>query len=130
MKKVKLREVAHARGGEKGDAVNIAIIVYREEDYHLLEEQVTAETIGAAYGEVSQGDIRRYEIPSIGALNFVLERALGGGRSRTLAFDESSKALSARVLGIEIEVPDDFMTRSEFVRRSTEKGSRVPTRAH
>lgn len=130
MKKVKLREVAHARGGEKGDAVNVAVIAYREEDYHLLAAQVTTEAVGAEYGEVSWGDIRRYEVPSIGALNFVLERALGGGRSRTLAFDESGKALSARVLEVEVEVPDDFVTRSEFVRRSTEKGSRVPTSAH
>lgn len=125
MKKVKLREVAHARGGEKGDAVSVAIIAYREEDYPLLKAQVTAETVGSAYDGISQGGTRRYEIPSIGALNFVLEQALGGGRSRTLVFDESGKALSARVLEVEVEVPDDFVTRSEFVRGIMEKDSRT-----
>lgn len=78
LKKVKLREVAHARGGEKGDAVSVAVIAYREEDYPLLKAQVTAEIVGSAYDGVSQGDTRRYEIPSIGALNFVLEQALVG----------------------------------------------------
>lgn len=118
MKRVKLREVAHARSGDKGDAVNIAVVAYREEDYHLLEAHLTVEAASIAYGQVSQGNIRRHEMPSIGALNFVLERALAGGRSRTLAFDESGKALSARILEVEIEVPDDFVTRFELIGRS------------
>lgn len=127
MKRVKLREVAHARSGEKGDAVNVTIVAYREEDYGLLESQVTVELVAAAYGKASQGDILRYEVPSIGALNFVLERALAGGRSRNLAFDESGKALSARVLEVEVEVPDDFIERSEVMSRAVDRDSRVST---
>lgn len=125
MKKVKLREVAHARSGDKGNAVNVAVIAYREEDYDLLETQVTVGVVGAAYDGVPQGEIRRYEVPSIGALNFDFQGVLGGGRSRTLAFEESGKALSARILDVEIEVPDDFVVRSEVMGRATESSSPV-----
>ena len=115
--KVKLREVAHSRGGEKGDTVNISVITYREEDYALIEKQVTVTSVRELYGPITKGDIRRYEIPSIGALNFVLEKALGGGRSRTLAFDESGKALSSLILTMDIEVPNTYIKRSEVVKK-------------
>lgn len=115
--KVKLREVAHSRGGEKGDTVNISVITYREEDYALIEKQVTVTSVRELYGPITKGDIRRYEIPSIGALNFVLEKALGGGRSRTLAFDESGKALSSLILAMDIEVPNTYIKRSEVVKK-------------
>ena len=115
--KVKLREVAHSRGGEKGDTVNISVITYREEDYALIEKQVTVTSVRELYGPITKGDIRRYEIPRIGALNFVLEEALGGGRSRTLAFDESGKALSSLILTMDIEVPNTYVKRSEVVKK-------------
>ncbi len=115
--KVKLREVAHSRGGEKGDTVNISVITYREEDYALIEKQVTVTSVRELYGPITKGDIRRYAIPSIGALNFVLEKALGGGRSRTLAFDESGKALSSLILTMDIEVPNTYIKRSEVVKK-------------
>ncbi|MCK4789947.1 MAG: hypothetical protein KAV87_39780 [Desulfobacteraceae bacterium] len=117
MMKVKLREVAHSRGGEKGDTVNISVITYREEDYALIEKQVTVTSVRELYGPIMRGDIRRYEIPSIGALNFVLEKALEGGRSRTLAFDESGKALSSLILTMDIEVPNTYIKRSEVVKK-------------
>ena len=115
--KVKLREVAHSRGGEKGDTVNISVITYREEDYALIEKQVTVTSVHELYGPIMKGDIRRYEIPSIGALNFVLEKALEGGRSRTLTFDESGKALSSLILTMDIEVPNTYIKRSEVVKK-------------
>jgi hypothetical protein len=115
--KVKLREVAHSRSGEKGDNINIAVIAYREEDYDLIEKQVTVARVRNLYGLISKGEILRYEIPNLGALNFVLEKALGGGRSRTLAFDESGKASSSLILTMDIQVPDNYVKRSEAVRR-------------
>jgi len=114
--KVKLREVAHARSGEKIDTLNISVIAYREEDYELIEKQVTVASVRNLYGPITKGEIRRYEVPNIGALNFVLEGALGGGRSRNLAFDESGKALSSLILTMDIEVPDTFIKRSEVVK--------------
>lgn len=114
--KVKLREIAHARSGEKGDNVNISVIAYREEDYELIEKQVTVASVRELYGPITEGEIQRFELPNIGALNFVLEGALGGGRSRTLAFDESGKALSSLMLTMDIEVPDTYVKQSEAVK--------------
>ena len=115
--RVKLREIAHARSGEKGDTVNISVIAYREEDYELIEKQVTVASVRELYGPITKGEIRRYEVPNIGGLNFVLEGALGGGRSRTLAFDESGKALSSLILTMNIEVPETYIKRSEAVKK-------------
>lgn len=114
--KVKLREIAHARTGEKGDTVNLSVIAYREEDYELIEKQVTVASVRDLYGSITKGETRRYEVPSIGALNFVLEGALEGGRSRNLVFEESGKALSSLILTIDIEVPDTYVKRSEVVK--------------
>ena len=112
MKRVKLREVAHARSGEKGNNSNVSVIAYEERDYPLLREQVTLAAMTTLYGPITKGRITRYEVPSIGALNFVLEDVLEGGRSRTLAFDESGKALSSLVLTLEVVVPSDYVERS------------------
>ena len=112
MKRVSLREVAHARSGEKGNHSNISLIVYDEADYPLIHGQVTLDTVRRLYGPITKGSITRFEVPGIGALNFVLEDVLEGGRSRTLAFDESGKALSSLLLTAEIDVPDDYVVRS------------------
>ena len=106
MKRVKLREVAHARSGEKGNGSNISVIAFDEADYDLIRSQVTVEAVRRLYGPITKGSITRYEVPAIAALNFVLEDVLEGGRSRTLAFDESGKALSSLILTLDIEVPD------------------------
>ena len=120
MKRIKLREVAHARSGEKGNAANIAVVAYEEKDYVLIRDQVTVESVTRLYGPITRGRIERYEVPSIGALNFVLNDVLEGGRSRTLAFDESGKALSSLMLTMDIDVPDSYVGRSEAV--STRRG--------
>lgn len=115
MKRVTLREVAHARSGDKGDMVNVAVIAYREGDYPILRDQVTVDAARRLYGRICAGAIERYEVPMIGALNFTLGKVLTGGRSRTIAFEESGKALSSVILKLEVEVPDDFVCRSEAV---------------
>ena len=99
----KLREVAHSRTGDKGNISNISLIAYRMEMYPLLKEQVTAERVKAWFQEIVQGEVRRYELPKIGALNFVLFDALGGGVTRSLALDRHGKSLSSALLEMEIE---------------------------
>ena len=111
MKRVALREVAHARSGEKGRGSNISVIAYEMEDYPILREQVTVEAVRALYGPITKGSITRYEAPAIGALNFVLEDVLEGGRTRTLAFEESGKALSSLMLTMPVMVPPGYVER-------------------
>ena len=112
MPTIKLREVAHSRAGEKGDSVNLSVIAYREEDYPIIKEQVSVEKVREIFGPIVRGKITRYEAPNIGALNFLIEKALDGGRSRNLAFDESGKALSSLVYRMDIEVPEGYVGRS------------------
>jgi hypothetical protein len=104
--KVKLQHVAHVRSGDKGNTSNVAVIAYSPELYPLLKEQLTAERFRAFYEGVVKGRVERYEVDNLGALNFVAHEALGGGVSRSLSLDNYGKALSAAVLGFEIDVPD------------------------
>ncbi|WP_088279889.1 hypothetical protein [Ideonella sp. A 288] len=104
--KVMLQHVAHARSGDKGDTSNIAVFAYTPELYPLLKEQLTAERFKAFYRGAIKGAVTRYEADNLQALNFVCQGALGGGVSRSLCLDNYGKALSAAVLGFEIEVPD------------------------
>lgn len=112
MKRIPLREFAHARSGEKGNDSNVAVIAYDPATYPVLRDQVTVEAVQRLYGPITKGKITRYEVPRIGALNFVLRDALDGGRSRTLAFEESGKALSTLILTLEIDVDDACVERS------------------
>jgi len=104
--KVKLQHVAHARSGDKGNTSNIAVFAYAPEFYPILKEQLTQERFKKFYGEAITGQITRYEVDNIQAMNFVCQGALGGGVSRSLCLDNYGKALSAAILGFEIEVPD------------------------
>lgn len=104
--KIKLQHLAHTRSGDKGDTSNIMVIAYEPEFYPLLKEQLTAERFKQFYAGTVKGPVDRYAVDGIGALNFVAQGALGGGVSRSLCLDNYGKALSAAVLGYEIEVPD------------------------
>jgi len=117
MKRMTLREIAHSRSGEKGNNSNVSVIAYRQEDYPLLEKLVTIEAVRKLYGPITKGGITRYLVPLIGGMNFVLEDVLEGGRSRTLAFEESGKALSSLMLTMIIEVPDEIVERSVQVKQ-------------
>ncbi|TLU73337.1 AtuA-related protein [Lichenicoccus roseus] len=101
---MKLREIAHARAGDKGDVSSISVIAYRPQDYPLLLRAVTVERVAAHFSSLARGPVRRYEMPALHALNFVLEGALGGGVTRSLARDAHGKTLSAVML--EIEMPE------------------------
>src|SRR5215218_10270885 len=99
---MKLRAIAHSRTGDKGNTSNISVIAYRDEDYSLLVEHVTAERVKAHFADIVHGEVTRYELPKIGALNFVLRDALGGGVTRSLALDAHGKSLSSAILDLEI----------------------------
>ena len=109
MKTIPLREVAHARSGDKGDTSNVGVIAYDEADFPLLQEQVTSERVKALYGGLVLGDVTRYELPNLGALNFVLRQALHGGVTVSLALDPHGKTRSSAILDLPIVVPDDYV---------------------
>jgi len=109
MKTLLLRELAHARSGDKGDISNVGVIAYDPADYALLRQQVTAERVQALYGELVLGEVTRYELPNIGALNFVLKGALAGGVTTSLALDPHGKTRSSAILDLPIPVPDDYV---------------------
>jgi hypothetical protein len=101
--KIPLSRIAHGRSGDKGDTSNIGIIAYRAEDYPILVREVTAERVKAFFGEFVSGKVERYELPNLGALNFLLHGALGGGGTLSLRTDAQGKTLSAALLRMEIE---------------------------
>jgi hypothetical protein len=101
--KVPLSRIAHARSGDKGDTVNIGIIAYRAEQYPVLVREVTAERVKEHFGELVKGDVVRYELPNLGALNFLLHEALGGGGTLSLRVDAQGKTFGAALLRMEIE---------------------------
>ncbi len=100
---MKLREIAHSRAGDKGDISNLSLIPYREEDYEQLKEKVTAEMVKEYFSEICHGEVVRYEVPGIRSLNFVMDKALGGGVLKSLAQDKHGKTLSAALLEMEID---------------------------
>ncbi len=99
---MKLREIAHARTGDKGDIANISVIAYCAEDYAVLVEQLTTELLAHYFGNQIKGPILRYEIPSQQALNFVLQGALDGGVTRSLSLDAHGKSLSGVLLNLDL----------------------------
>jgi hypothetical protein len=103
---MKLREIAHSRTGDKGNTSNISVIAFDERHYPLLERHVTAARVKSHFAEIAHGEVTRYELPKIGALNFVLRDALGGGVTRSLALDAHGKGLSSAILDLDIPVED------------------------
>jgi hypothetical protein len=106
MPKFLLRELAHARAGDKGDTSNIGVIAYREEFYPLIVSQVTAERVREHFRGLVKGRITRYELPRFAAINLVLEQSLGGGVTRSLSLDPHGKSYSALILAMAIDVDD------------------------
>lgn len=102
---MKLRTIGHSRSGDKGSMLNISLIAFDERDYPRLVRHVTASRVKALFAELIDGEVIRYELPLIGALNFVLHRLIGGGVTRTLAIDGHGKSLSSALL--EMEIPDE-----------------------
>ena len=98
----KLYDLAHCRAGDKGDTSILSVIAYREADYPRLVEMLTVEAVARHLGDIVKGEIRRYELPKLRALQFVCDGALAGGVTTSLALDSHGKSLSYALLEIEI----------------------------
>lgn len=103
MAKVILREVAHSRAGDKSNISNISVIAYKMEDYEWIKREVTAEKVKDYFKGICFGNVTRYEVDTMGALNFVLEEALDGGNTRSLRVDGYGKSLSGYMMSMMIE---------------------------
>jgi hypothetical protein len=102
--KISLSRIAHARSGDKGDTSNIGVIAFDARHYPLLVREVTPERVKHFFGEMVKGNVERFELPNLGALNFLLHEALGGGGTLSLRIDAQGKTLGAALLTMEIEV--------------------------
>ncbi|KAB0499108.1 MULTISPECIES: hypothetical protein [Pseudomonas] len=103
MNRIKLRELAHSRTGDKGDTSNISVVAFRAEDYQLLCQRLTIARVTEHFSELlgqQNLPIRRYELPNVYALNFVLPGVLRGGVTRSLALDAHGKTLGAALLDL------------------------------
>jgi hypothetical protein len=98
----KVWDIAHCRAGDKGDTSNISVIAYDAAGWKVIREQLTEERVRQAFAHIAKGSVRRYELPKLQALNFVIEGALGGGVTRSLAQDPHGKSLSSLMLLIEL----------------------------
>jgi hypothetical protein len=104
MARVQLLRIAHARSGDKGDTANVGLIALRPEFYPILVKEVTAERVKKHFEGICLGDVERFELPNLGALNFLLHESLDGGGTLSLKADAQGKTYSAALLRMEIEV--------------------------
>jgi hypothetical protein len=104
---VQLVKLAHARSGDKGDTANVGLIALRDEIYPILVREVTAERVKQHFQGICKGDVERFELPNLGALNFLLHESLGGGGTLSLMTDAQGKTFSTALLRMEIELSDD-----------------------
>jgi hypothetical protein len=104
--KVQLVKLAHARSGDKGDTANVGLIALREEFYPILVREVTAARVKEHFRGICLGEVERFELPNLGALNFLLHESLGGGGTLSLMTDAQGKTFSTALLRMSIEIPD------------------------
>jgi hypothetical protein len=105
--KIQLTKLAHARSGDKGDTANVGLIALKDEFYPLLVREVTAERVKQHFEGICQGDVKRFELPNLHALNFLLHESLDGGGTLSLMTDAQGKTFSTALLRMLIDVPDD-----------------------
>ena len=105
--KVPLGAIAHTRSGDKGDTCNIGVIAFHDRHYPILVREVTPERVRQHFTGLVRGDVVRYELPNLGALNFLLHQALGGGGTVSLRVDSQGKTFGAALLGLEIEATEE-----------------------
>jgi hypothetical protein len=112
--KVQLVKLAHARSGDKGDTANVGLIALRDEFYPVLVREVTAERVKQHFKGICRGDVERFELPNLGALNFLLHESLGGGGTLSLMTDAQGKTFSTALLRMEVEIADEEAWRLEL----------------
>ena len=116
-RRVFLREVAHARAGDKGNRSNVAVYAYEQRHYGALKAQLTPERLRGEFPQLLRGRIRRFELEQLGALNFVMDEALEGGVNESLNLDSHGKSWSFLLLGLEVEIEDQVPTTASGQRR-------------
>ena len=107
--RVELGRVAHARSGDKGDASNVGLIADSPALYEVIRREVTAERVREHFREICRGEVERFEVPNLLALNFLLHDALGGGGTASLLTDAQGKTHGQGLLRLEIEVPEELL---------------------
>lgn len=105
--RVQLIRLAHARSGDKGDTANVGLIALRDDFYPLLVREVTAARVKEHFRGICKGEVERFELPNLGALNFLLHKSLGGGGTLSLMTDAQGKTFSSALLRMIIDVSDD-----------------------
>jgi hypothetical protein len=105
--KIQLTKLAHARSGDKGDTANVGLIALRDDFYPLLVREVTAARVKEHFKGICNGDVERFELPNLGALNFLLHESLGGGGTLSLMTDAQGKTFSTALLRMRVEIDDD-----------------------
>jgi len=109
--KIQLTKLAHARSGDKGDTANVGLIALRDEFYPLLTREVTAARVKQHFEGICKGEVERFELPNLGALNFLLHGSLGGGGTLSLMTDAQGKTFSTALLRMQIEIDDNEASR-------------------
>lgn len=104
--RIQLTKIAHARSGDKGDTANVGLIALRDQIYPLLVREVTSARVKEHFKGICKGDVERFELPNLGALNFLLHESLGGGGTLSLMTDAQGKTFSTALLRMEIEIDD------------------------
>jgi hypothetical protein len=103
---IQLIKLAHARSGDKGDTANVGLIALQDEIYPILVREVTVECVKQHFQGICKGDVERFELPNLGALNFLLHESLGGGGTLSLMTDAQGKTFSTALLRMKIEITD------------------------
>lgn len=104
--KITLGSIAHTRSGDKGDTCNIGVIALNAKDYPVVLREVTSARVKRHFGELVKGEVERFELPNLGALNFLLHESLGGGGTLSLRIDAQGKTYGAALLRLEIEIDE------------------------
>ena len=104
--RIQLLKLAHARSGDKGDTANVGLIALENEYYPILVREVTADRVKQHFAGICKGAVERFELPNLGALNFLLHESLGGGGTLSLMTDAQGKTFSTALLRMQIEIPD------------------------
>ncbi|HEY2963500.1 MAG TPA: hypothetical protein VGJ37_13840 [Pyrinomonadaceae bacterium] len=112
--RVQLTKLAYARSGDKGDTANVGLIALRGEVYPILVREVTAERVKQHFRGICRGEVERFELPNLGALNFLLHESLGGGGTLSLMTDAQGKTFSTALLRMEIEISDEEARKLEL----------------
>ena len=115
--KISLLKLAHARSGDKGDTANVGLIALKDEYYPILVREVTAERVKAHFGPIVKGDVERFELPNLKALNFLLHESLGGGGTLSLMTDAQGKTFSTALLRMFIDVTDEEAAELDLLRK-------------